>query len=208
MCPKTSLGCLLYTSRDRIVLVGMNRRYIPLVRRVLERFGQLSDIHHVECTFLKHSDASFYGGCESANICDTIHSIDLLSYIADSDPQNAATLIDTIDSPIDNSWNSIIRFRNGRTGILKGGYRSGGRIHTVEIHGSCASAYLNLGFGGAECSAKILHHEGTSSFSPSSAGAATYNIEAFDGKEIAGSGEYWNYYGCLLYTSSLWVISA
>ena len=34
-------------------------------------------------------------------------------------------------------------------------------------------------------------------FSLSSAGAATYNIEAFDGKEIAGSGEYWNYYGYL-----------
>lgn len=181
--------------KQRIVQVGMNRRHIPLIQTVLSKFTQADEIHQVECTFFKHGDVSFYGGCESAFICDTIHSIDLLSYLAKSQPKNAVTVARAVNSRLENSWNSVIQFENGVTGIIKAGYQTGGRVHSVEIHGTYMSAYVNLGFGGEGCDAKLLYNNGSEFFSLSSAGVGDFTVETLDGKTIAGSDKYWKYYG-------------
>ena len=179
----------------RTLQVGMNRRYIPMMRAVVKRMRELTEITQVEGCFVKHGDASFYGGCASAFICDTIHAIDILSWIADSEPAAAATVISQVNSPVANAWNSVLRFENGVTGILKANYQTGGRVHAFEFHGPEASAFVNIGFGCEGCEAKILHNLGGGTFSISAAGLSGFEIETFDGKEIAGSDAYYRYYG-------------
>lgn len=179
----------------RLVQVGFNRRYIPLVKEVVKIIKETTTITQVEGCFFKNSSAQFYDGCGSSYECDTIHAIDLVRWVAGGHPETAATLIGQYNSPVPNSWNSIIRFDNGVTGIIKSNYQTGGRVHTFEIHGHTASAYINLGFGIPTCEAKIIFYGGRQSYSISSSGSGAEEIVHYDGKILSGSDEYYKYYG-------------
>ncbi len=175
--------------------VGMNRRFIPLVQEVLQRMQKLAPIHQVDGWFYKNSGADFYDGGLSAFTGDAIHTVDLVRYIAGAEAETCAQISARYgDSQVDNAWNAVIAFQNGVTGTVHSNYATGGRVHGFAIHNALASAYINVGFGGQACSAKILHHvQGT--FSISSGGAGEQYIEELDGKEIAGSEAYYAYYG-------------
>lgn len=176
--------------------VGFNRRYIPLVAAVVEKMRAVTPIEQVEGYFFKHSEAAFYDGCASALMCDTIHAIDCVRWIAGGNATAAATLINQYgDTPVENAWNSIVRFDNGVSAIIKANYNTGGRVHGFEIHGPGASAFINIGFGDMRCDARILYFGGAGTFSISSGGAGETRIETLDGTEVAGSGEYYAYYG-------------
>jgi virulence factor len=183
-------------SRRLICQVGFNRRYIPLIQEVVQIMRGITPIQQVEGYFLKHSDAAFYDGCSSALMCDTIHAIDCVRWIAGGNPIKAATLISRYgDTPVDNAWNSVIRFDNDVSAVIKANYNTGGRTHGFEIHGPNASAFINIGFGSMSCSAKILYSDGKGTFSISSKGGGDNNIQTLDGCEIAKSTEYYAYYG-------------
>ena len=175
--------------------LGFNRRFIPLVREVLKEMRALGPVHQVDGWFYKHGDASFYDGCASAFLCDTIHTIDLVRHAVGAEATDVAQLAARHgDSPVDNAWNALIGFENGAVGTVHANYLTGGRVHGLAIHGAGASAYLNLGFGGAGCSARILYHvQGT--FSLSAHGAGAQRIKELDGMQIAGSQDYHRYYG-------------
>ncbi len=183
---------------NAVCQVGFNRRYIPLIQEVVRIMREITPIEQVEGYFLKHSEASFYDGCSSALMCDTIHAIDCVRWIAGGTPQKAATLINRYgQTPVDNAWNAVVRFDNGVSGIIKANYNTGGRVHGFEIHGPNASAFINIGFGDMNCSAKILHFDGQGTFSISSRGRRDQNIVSLDGCEISGRSEYFAYYGYL-----------
>ena len=75
-------------------------------------------------------------------------------------------------------------------------YQTGGRVHTFEMHGPGASAFINLGFGDAACEATILYHKGGSMYSMASSGlSGEKTVEHIDGKALAGSQAYHAYYG-------------
>jgi len=81
--------------------------------------------------------------------------------------------------PGDNARNGVVKFDNGVTGIVKANYRTGGRHHRREIHGSGASAYVDLGTGaGVDCAATIPTHQGAASYSLAAAGALHLQAEA------------------------------
>ncbi|CCX36693.1 dehydrogenase-like protein [Clostridium sp. CAG:1013] len=181
--------------KDRRLHVGFNRRSIPLVTAILKRMRELTDITHVEGRFYKNSSASFYDGCASAFVCDVIHVIDLVRHIASSPVEKCMTLQGPLEKEgVVQSWYSAIAFENGMTGVVRANYQTGGRVHDFEIHGPNASAYIDLGFGIAGCSGRILHCNGQT-HSISAAGNAQPEIEYFDGVEIAESEEYARYYG-------------
>ncbi len=187
-------------ARGVICQVGFNRRYIPLVRVVVDRMRAITPIEHVEGYFLKHSDAAFYEGCASALMCDTIHVVDCVRWIAGGAAQKAATLIGRYgDTPVDNAWNSVIGFDNGVSAVIHANYNAGGRIHGFALHGPNASATINLGFGDTACEAKILHCSGAKTYSVASQppGDARHAIETFDGMRIANHTEYHGYFGYL-----------
>jgi len=179
----------------RLVQVGLNRRSIPLVQRVVEIMKETTPIHQIEGTFLKNADASFYNGCADAFEVDTIHAADIISWLADSPPEKAAMVTAKYNSDITNAWNALIRFENGITGILKANYQTGGRVHLFEIHGPKASAYINLGFGDDSCDATILFSGDKGSFSYSSQGLGDTSRMLLDGREVAGSDELHICYG-------------
>jgi predicted dehydrogenase len=181
--------------KQRIVQIGLNRRHIPLVRHVVDIMKKSTKITYVEGCFFKHGSAEFYNGCASSFVCDAIHTIDLVQWIADGKPIKVATVEGQHNSPVANSWNSVIKFDNGVTGIIKSNYQAAGRFHNFEIHGPDASAFLNLGFGQDECEAEIFFYDGNNDYSLSVAGPGDKRSIKIDGKEIAGSNEYYKYYG-------------
>ncbi len=178
-----------------ILQIGFNRQYIPLVKTVLDRMRELGPINQVNGHFFKNGDASFYGGCASSLECDVIHVADLLCSFAGCDVAKVQALASRIDSPVDNIWNASLVFENGVQGSIRSNYKTGGRTHAFEIHGPAASAYIDLGFGEASCQADIIYFGGQASFSLASTGTQDRNIEHFDGQKLAGSDEYYRYYG-------------
>lgn len=189
------LESLERTQRECGVLlqIGFNRRYIPLVQRVLEEMRALGPIVQVNGHFFKNGDASFYDGCASALECDVIHVADLLCYFADSDAREVKAVAGRVNSPVDNSWNAVFAFENGIQGTIRSNYQTGGRTHAFELHGPNASAYINLGFGTAACEAEMIYFGGKKSFSLASTGTQEEHIVHFDGYEE--NGEYYRYYG-------------
>jgi predicted dehydrogenase len=182
-------------SLDRIVQVGFNRRYIPVVQRTLEIMKELTPITQVEGCFFKNGPASFFEGSISAFASDSIHAVDLLRWFAGGTAVKAATIQGQVDDVVPNSWNAVIGFDNGVTGILKANYKTGGRIHTFEIHGPGASAFINLGFGALTAKAEILVHSGNPMYSAASQGAQSQEHIVLDGMELAGSDQFYRYYG-------------
>jgi len=91
------------------------------------------------------------------------------------------------------AWYSLVKFQNGISGVVRSNYRTGGRVHQFELHGPGASAYINLGFGGAGVSAKILC--GMSGHSISAAAMGEAEVIEFDGIQSTGSDCYARYYG-------------
>jgi predicted dehydrogenase len=196
-----------YAVRNKKVLhVGFNRRYIPLVAEVVSQMRKLTKINQVSGCFYKNSSASFYGGCASSFVCDVIHVTDLVRHIAVgkvSKVSNVSTL-ETVnpETGIPEAWYSTMQFENGVNGIINANYNAGGRVHTFEIHGSGASAYINLGFGRDGCDAKILCDgesfsivSDASNVSGASSTMGNKKVREFDGIQIAGSDRYENYYG-------------
>jgi predicted dehydrogenase len=182
-------------AENRILQVGFNRRYIPVVQRTLEIMKELTPITQVEGCFLKNGTVSFFEGSVSAFVSDTIHAVDMMRWIAGGTPVKAATIQAQYYDDMPNAWNSIVKFDNGVTGILKANYKTGGRIHTFEIHGPGASAFINLGFGEMRATAEILVHSGKPLYSAAAQGVPDQKHIVLDGLELAGSDQFYKYYG-------------
>lgn len=179
----------------KTVAVGMNRRHIPLVQKVFQRMQEVTSITQVDGVFMKHGSVADSWHYADAFVCDIVHATDLVRYFAGSFPKKAATIAARNNSPVDNAWSSVMTFENGITGTLRSNYQIGGRVHSFEIHGPNASAFINLGFGGNECDARILYSSGKNIYSLAAAGVSKQPIEYFDGKQIAQSESFYSYYG-------------
>jgi len=175
--------------------VAMNRRHIPLIQEVLRRLKAVTTITEIDGRFMKFSDIAECWNYASAYHCDIIHAIDLVRYMAGSEPKNAGTVIGRFDSPVDNAWISVLEFENGIIGTLRANYQSAARVHDFEIHGPNACAFINIGFADAKCEAKIIYNNGKQIYSAASAGVGDFWIEELDGLEIAGGSAYHQYYG-------------
>ena len=188
---------LLRTAKQQGVQlqVGFNRRFIPMLDVIKEKLKDLGPIHQIDGWFYKNGDAAFYDGCSSAFTCDVIHVIDLVRHLAGGEAVKTFQVASRFgESPVNNSWNSLIAFDNGVVGVIHSNYESGGRIHGFTIHTSDATIIINVGFGGPACSATILYSSGKA-FSLASQGARPINREELDGIAIAGEDRYELYYG-------------
>lgn len=179
----------------RVLQVGFNRRYIPLVREAVEMVRSRTQITQVEGCFFKYGSAAFDRGSLSSFESDTIHAVDLMRHIAGGTPVAAAAVAACYADVVTNAWNGVCRFDNGVTGVIKANYRTGGRVHKFEVHGPGVSAYIDLGFGAATCTARLLIHEGEGQYSLAARGADKGGLVELDGLEIAGSDAFYRYYG-------------
>ena len=181
----------------RILQVAFNRRFIPLVQHVLARMRELTPVNQVVGHFMKHGTAAFCAGSISAFESDTIHVLDWVRWVAGGEPETGAMVESQFDDVVPNAWNAVVRFDNGVVGVIKANYMTGGRTHMFEVHGPLASAFIDAGFGEATCSARILVHGSGGEYSLAAAGAGENDCIALDGKELAGSEEFYAYYGFL-----------
>jgi len=197
-------GITLYQARSlqrasdaaaRILQVGFNRRHIPVVREAVRAVREHAQVNQVIGRFMKNGTAAFDKGGVSAFRADTIHAIDLVRAIADSRPVSAATVCEQTGDAVPNIWNSVIRFENGVTGVVQANYRTGGRTHTFEVHGEGASAFINLGFGGSDCAAQVMLQQARAGYSLASSGPGRQSLQDLDGRQMAGSDEFYRFYG-------------
>ena len=179
----------------KIAAVAMNRRHIPLVQEVLKKVRAAGPILQIDGRFMKYSNIANGWFYASAFNCDIIHALDLVRYAAQSEPTAASTVISRFNSPVDNAWNSVFRFENGIVGTLRANYQASGRVHDLEVHGSGASAFINLGFAELNCDAKIIYNDGVTLYSAAAAGIGKNNIEFLDGAKVAGGDKDYQYYG-------------
>lgn len=192
---QTESLCSKAADTQRILQVGYNRRHIPLVRHVKKLVEERTEINQVQGTFFKCFSGAFDRGSASALACDVIHSIDLVRWMAGGTAEDVAMIAAQNDDSVLSSWNGLCRFDNGVTGVITSNYRTGGRVHKFEIHGPGVSAYIDLGFGGKSCEAVLLIHEGEPKYSLAARGASQDGMHRIDGREIAGSSEFYRYYG-------------
>jgi predicted dehydrogenase len=192
----------LAAAQKRVLHVGFNRRYIPLVKTIAAKMREFCAVTHVEGRFYKNSSPSFYGGCAGAFVCDVIHVIDLVRHLTAGGPGPSpkalrASTLESVnpETKIAEAWYSTMAFENGVTATVRANYRTGGRVHQFEIHGPGASAFIDLGFGGAGCSGRILRTVTPGGQSLSAAGAGEQELLEFDGLALAGSPNYEVYYG-------------
>ena len=184
-------------SLGKPVMVGFNRRFIPVVREAKRHLAAAKSITQVEGCFYKYGSGDRFDlGGLTAFASDTIHAVDLLRYLSGAKTaRKTALLAQALDCPMENQWNGIMEFDNGVHGIIKANYLSGGRVHQFQVHGIGMAAFIDLGFGEGRAQADILTHSGAVSYSLASSGQASEMVTHLDGKQLAGSSEFHKYYG-------------
>ncbi|MBQ4050775.1 MAG: Gfo/Idh/MocA family oxidoreductase [Oscillospiraceae bacterium] len=183
---------------NKVLAVALNRRYMPLIQEVVRIMKDMGPINQVDGVFIKHSDVTKEWHYMDAYISDIIHATDLVRYLAGGEKVvKAATIAKKINSPVLNAWSSVFSFDNGVTGTLRANYQTSSRVHTFEIHGENASAYINLGFADQICEATIMAAVKGSIYSRAVSGYAAPTVTHLDGLEIAGGDQYYQYYGYL-----------
>jgi virulence factor len=127
-----------------IGMVGLNRRFMPMVNYAKQWIEARGGLSQAVATFYK-GPTVYYNGVVDALAGDGIHSLDALRHIVGTEHQvvRLHSIPARRDSETDNAWNVIMQFSNGVTGILLLNFHVGGRFHTFEMHGSGASAFLN-----------------------------------------------------------------
>ncbi|HOK55776.1 MAG TPA: Gfo/Idh/MocA family oxidoreductase [bacterium] len=125
-------------------MVGFNRRFIPLLRKVKEIVEKKGPIIQVVSTFYKNMYPNFlyYNGAVDILTCDGIHAVDTLRWLC-GEVKKIKSVIKSYFSNIPNAFNAIIEFEKGATGILLTNWTVGKRIHTFEIHSLGISAFVD-----------------------------------------------------------------
>ena len=137
-------------------MVGFNRRFIPVLReakRIVEKRGPIT---HCVATFHKNMIGKPEPwGCVSHLVADVIHAVDTLRFMG-GEPENIVSHVASFYADYSNSFNALIKFKNGCIGHLCSNYSSGGRVHYFEMHSKGIYAFVNLPFEPEKQEALIL----------------------------------------------------
>jgi virulence factor len=127
-----------------LTMVGFNRRFIPLMvetKRIVREQGEM-----LQCvaTFYKNSIGAgpYYAGAIDILTCDAIHAVDSLRWMG-GEVACVASDIRSIYAEYDNSFNALLKYENGATGVLLTNWVVGKRVHTFEMHAKGISAFVN-----------------------------------------------------------------
>lgn len=159
-------------------MCGFNRRYIPLITQLRERVDERGGVIQCVSTFYKYHVAGrpYYEGAIDILSCDAIHAVDMLRWMG-GEPAQVASHVTNRCNTFDDSFNSLIRFENGATGVLLTNWCVGSRTHTFEMHGRGISVFCNPDVEA------VIYTEGKS------------EPEVITTQAAAGSSELHHYYG-------------
>ena len=127
-----------------IGMCGFNRRYLPLMQQCRLRVEERGGVIQAVASFYKlHPFGQpYYDGAIDILACDTVHSVDALRWMG-GEPKHVAAHVARRFNHFDDSFNALIEFEGGATGVLLGNWAVGARSHTFEMHGKGISVYCN-----------------------------------------------------------------
>jgi len=135
-------------------MVSFNRRYKPEVLAVRNLAFERGGAVHCSATYNKPLSRLMMPEWKEIApapiICDAIHHVDLLRWLAGSAEGKSADVVeiyaeawsgDRLGTP---RHNAVIKFDNGCCGVMMSHYGVGFRIQRAEVHAEDFSAYLDL----------------------------------------------------------------
>ncbi len=127
-----------------LTMVGLNRRYSPLLNAAREIV--LSRGPMIQCVAAQymHSPALYYEGAVDILHCHGIHYLDTLRWLG-GDVTDLASDVKRIGGAHENCWTALMQHEGGCTGVLVANWQAGGsRPYTFEMHGPGVSVYTHL----------------------------------------------------------------
>ena len=127
--------------------VGFQRRHAPLFVELKRRARERGALHQIVCAFYKNfiGQPPYYGGAIDILTSDAIHAVDMLRWLADSEPQAIASHVRALaGASYDNSFNTLVKFQSGCDGVLLLNWACGKRFLTMEAHANGISAFGEL----------------------------------------------------------------
>jgi predicted dehydrogenase len=127
-----------------LTMVAFNRRFIPAARAAKERVEQRGAMTQCVATFYKNQIGAppYYGGAIDVLTCDAVHAVDALRWMG-GEVVCAASDIRALESDFENSFNALLSFESGCTGVLLTNWAVGKRVHTLEMHSKGISAFVD-----------------------------------------------------------------
>jgi len=136
----------LAKKKDLRVMVGFNRRFIPLLKEAKKEMKKKGQIIQCSATFFDVIEDPFYNGKVDLMAYIGIHAIDTLRWIAGSEIKNIRANVKKIDTYFENAYNALFEFENGSIGhftfnmMVGGGYG----IQTFGMGSKGMSAFVDL----------------------------------------------------------------
>lgn len=161
-----------------LTMVGLNRRFIPLLVECRRRVEERGPIIQAEATFYKHmlDQPQYYDGAVDFLTSDVIHCLDTLRWLC-GEVERLVSDVSWHYADHPSAFNALLRFEGGATAHLLNSYKVGKRVHTFELHTRGISAFVD-----PDSVARIYADDGAVE-------------EILDTREIAGSAEFCVYYG-------------
>jgi len=141
--------CLARAAADAkaITGVGFQRRYHPLFVKCNKVVHKHGAPHQVVASFYKFIKPGkvhgYYRGAIDILTSDAIHAADAMRYYAGGEVVSVASSVRKLGAWYDTSFNALVTFSNGATGVLLTNWRTGGRRLTLELHSIGCSAFAN-----------------------------------------------------------------
>lgn len=127
-----------------LTMVAFNRRFIPAACAAKERVEARGDMTQCVATFYKHNLGAppYYNGAIDVLSCDAVHAVDALRWMG-GEVVCAASDVRAIHCEYENSFNALLSFESGCTGVLLTNWAAGKRVHTLEMHGKGISTFVD-----------------------------------------------------------------
>lgn len=129
-----------------LTMVGFQRRFVPLVTEARRRVEGHGPITQCQATFMKHMVRSpgYYDGAVDVLTSDAIHALDLVRWLGGGEVKSVVADVRALYSDYPNTFNALMRFEGGATGLLWTNWAAGARILTCEMHAEGASAFVTI----------------------------------------------------------------
>jgi predicted dehydrogenase len=127
-----------------LTMVAFNRRFIPAAVGAKQRIEERGPLSQCVATFYKNMIGAppYYDGATDILTCDAIHAVDALRWMG-GEAVCAASDVRALGATYDNSFNALLSFESGCTGVLLTNWTVGKRVHTLEMHGAGISAFVD-----------------------------------------------------------------
>ncbi|MEM7130746.1 MAG: Gfo/Idh/MocA family oxidoreductase [Chloroflexota bacterium] len=131
-------------ANDRYAMVGYQRRHAAITREAMKRVSAQGPTSTVVATFNKQLLGDSARVLSTTLWDDVTHIVDLVRYMAGSEPTDVTAYRDNFGSEHRNCYTALIRFDNGVTGTVFGNRASGGRVLRSELHGVGVGCYMDI----------------------------------------------------------------